>query len=185
MKFVFITYLALFITRGILEYALKPRPLRPEASPVRAGLFSYLLLVESYLVSGLWVAFLLWKEPMIDFRLYVLGILMFVLGVVGRASAFQELGQNYSPYIVIASGGKLITTGIYSWIRHPLFSFQILEMLGFLCIKWSAVTIICLGLTALIIWRRIYTEEDLLEKTYGEIFLSYKKRTRSVIPFVL
>ena len=78
--------------------------------------------------------------------------------------------------------GKLVTTGIYRYVRHP-------QYLGFLLITFGMnvwwLTLIMLALWPVVIvvyYRLAKTEEKDAEKTFGEEYLEYKRRVPGWIP---
>jgi protein-S-isoprenylcysteine O-methyltransferase Ste14 len=79
---------------------------------------------------------------------------------------------------------RLVETGIYRLIRHPMYGSLMLLGLG-ICLKrataltsaLAAVVVLALVLTALI-------EEGEMRARFGEAYAAYKKRTKRFIPFL-
>ena len=77
---------------------------------------------------------------------------------------------------------RLITTGIRSRVRHPVYLGHLCEMLA-----WSVGTglIVCWLLTAFAIVTgavMIHMEDAELEKRFGGEFVSYRERVHAVLP---
>jgi methanethiol S-methyltransferase len=77
---------------------------------------------------------------------------------------------------------RLITTGIRSQVRHPVYLGHLCEMLA-----WSLGTglVVCWLLTAFAILSgavMIHMEDTELEKRFGDEFVSYRQRVRAVLP---
>ena len=79
---------------------------------------------------------------------------------------------------------KLITTGVYAYVRHPMYLGLLLVLLG-----WSLTT---LSLLSLLVWAGLfifldrmatYEERDLC-RIAGEQYLDYQKRVVKRIPHV-
>jgi protein-S-isoprenylcysteine O-methyltransferase Ste14 len=77
----------------------------------------------------------------------------------------------------------LNTTGIYSIVRHPLYIGNFIIFLGismFPHLWWFTF------LTVLIFWfyyeRIVVTEEEFLQKKFGEVFLEWAEKTPAFIP---
>jgi protein-S-isoprenylcysteine O-methyltransferase Ste14 len=71
----------------------------------------------------------------------------------------------------------LVTKGLFSKIRHPMYFGFILWILGW-AIYHGALISLFLGFVAIcniFFWKR--SEERELESVYGEIYLEYRKRT--------
>jgi protein-S-isoprenylcysteine O-methyltransferase Ste14 len=78
--------------------------------------------------------------------------------------------------------GKLVTTGIYRYVRHP-------QYLGFLVITFGMniwwLTLIMLALWPVVVivyYRLAKTEEKEAEERFGEEYLEYKRRVPGWIP---
>ena len=85
--------------------------------------------------------------------------------------AIKDLGSNLSPFPKPIVNGNLITSGIYRFIRHPMYYSLILISFGFFLTKLSFYH---LGLTlslALIIKFKIILEEKYLNKKFKNYFL--------------
>ena len=56
---------------------------------------------------------------------------------------FSSLGDNVTPTVVTRSQLKLVTTGPYRWVRHPLYSVGFLSYVAFavLAANWFVATI--------------------------------------------
>jgi protein-S-isoprenylcysteine O-methyltransferase Ste14 len=94
----------------------------------------------------------------------------FVLWMLAR----HQLGDSFS---VRAEARKLVTHGIYSKIRNPIYLFGGLAFLGeFLAMGWY------LGIAILVIinlgqYFRIRREEQVLEAAFGDEYRAYKDKT--------
>jgi protein-S-isoprenylcysteine O-methyltransferase Ste14 len=72
---------------------------------------------------------------------------------------------------------KLVTTGIYSRLRHPIYAGQILVCAGWII---SFNSWLVFGISAVVIAiaiSRAIIEEKVLTKEFGKEYLAYKKRT--------
>ncbi len=77
---------------------------------------------------------------------------------------------------------KLITTQIYSKVRHPLYSATLLIMIGMFLFIPKVSTLIALSTTICYLFVGIYFEERKLIKKYGETYLNYKDKVPAIIP---
>jgi protein-S-isoprenylcysteine O-methyltransferase Ste14 len=99
-----------------------------------------------------------------------LGLIMGLTGLVMLVAA------------VIAKRGfgevdHLVTTGIYSRIRHPLYLGLILVHVGFPLVARSVLTLIsaAIWIPLIELWR--HWEQQALEKRFGIEYAEYKRRT--------
>lgn len=78
---------------------------------------------------------------------------------------------------------ELITSGPYSWVKHPLYTgvaFLVLPWIGFLCDTWLGLL---LGIILYIGSRKFSSEEEeILSKTFGAAWDEY--RTNVKIPWL-
>jgi protein-S-isoprenylcysteine O-methyltransferase Ste14 len=72
---------------------------------------------------------------------------------------------------------RLVTTGLFSRIRHPMYAGFILWILGWAIYHGALLSLIVgfVGIGNILYWRRI--EEAELELRYGENYRSYRKET--------
>lgn len=79
---------------------------------------------------------------------------------------------------------KLVTTGLYGLIRHPLYASLVYLGFGAFLKQVTPVTIllVVINTTALFITARV--EEGEMTAKFGEDYLKYKGKTKRFIPFV-
>lgn len=115
-----------------------------------------------------------------------------VLGAVVYASALwlfrrshKELGRNWSITLEIRENHKLIRTGPYALVRHPMYTSFLLMAVGqaLLIANWAVGLAGLLGFAVLAILR-IGTEERMMMETFGEEYLVYMGQTKRIVPFV-
>ena len=110
--------------------------------------------------------------------LLVLGIILIVLSIyMWYVSVIKDKVDKY------ISEGKLVTTGIYSYTRNPIYSAFTLLSIGILLIMNNYYLLILpfiywLFLTILM----KNTEEKWLENKFGKEYLDYKKKVNRCIP---
>jgi protein-S-isoprenylcysteine O-methyltransferase Ste14 len=94
----------------------------------------------------------------------------FVLWMIAR----YELGESFS---LSPQARALVTTGIYSKIRHPIYVFGELAYIG-LFIAWgNKVGILYIAVVTPVLLFRAQREDALLEKSFGEEYGRYKAKT--------
>lgn len=95
----------------------------------------------------------------------------------------KALGKMWSHSLDLREGHKLVTTGIYEKVRHPMYTAFWMWAIGaaFLLPNWVA------GLSGIIGFGMLYSlrvnqEEKLMLSEFGEEYEAYMKRTKRVIP---
>ncbi len=125
--------------------------------------------------------------PIVITTLRIIGYAFVGLGFVISYTALQMLGNNWSGMeeYRIKKGQKLVTSGVYAHIRHPIYTAVLLEIIGFELIVnswlWLYIGII---VCAFMFWH-CKNEDTLLAKKFGGQFIQYKQRTKAFIPFIL
>jgi len=95
---------------------------------------------------------------------------------------FVSLGDNMSETILTQKEQSLVTRGPYRWIRHPLYTHQILVLVSLSFISANAVIAGCAALALCMYPGVIRREEtDLLAK-FGDAYRWYMRRTGRVLP---
>ncbi len=111
------------------------------------------------------------------------GVAILLGGVICFVSAYLTLGKNWSLHLEIRSDHVLVMNGIYSRIRHPMYTAYILLGVGFLLV--SANLLIGLTLLApvlIICLTRIANEEAMMLEKFGGAYQEYKQRTGALLP---
>jgi protein-S-isoprenylcysteine O-methyltransferase Ste14 len=142
-------------------------------------LYPNLLVFLQFFIIGLMV--LLSNSFLSSF----LGFIIFILGALLGVWALKnnQLG-NFNIQPKLREGSKLITTGIYSWVRHPMYSSVIIMMLGFLVSTKSIVEILLWLLLIWVLWLKAKREESLWLE-HDDSYKEYKKSTKFFIPYIL
>lgn len=77
---------------------------------------------------------------------------------------------------------KLITGGIYSRIRHPIYLGRMLLNLGFL-IMFPVIPMLFIAIIFVVVWFLMsWYEEKILIKKFGKKYKKYKKKVPMFIP---
>ncbi len=102
-----------------------------------------------------------------------------------RLAAKQALGKYYTINVAILKDHQLVDTGIYRYVRHPLYLGILMYYLGLPLIVNSAVGLFVVTLPATIgSLYRMGLEEKALISRFGERYLAYAERTARLIPYV-
>lgn len=118
--------------------------------------------------------------------LAVFGVAISLLGVWFFYRSHAELGKQWSATLQIGDDHKLVTTGIYAKIRHPMYTALWLIALGqpLLFQNWVAGPPIVL-FWAMLYWTRLPKEEAMMVETFGADYQEYRKRVGALWPRLL
>lgn len=175
--------LAAITVRNLSELCIK-LPDQSRRTAGTTGRYSLFLLVAGHGISGTAILLYLYFDGGCGVAGMVMGLILLLAGFYGRVVGIRKMGASYHRMIIIPAGG-LVTDGIYSLVRHPLYFFYTLEMVGLFMVRPNSFSLCTLFLVISAILWRIRAEDPLLAKTYGAEFEAYRRRTKSFIPYVL
>lgn len=111
------------------------------------------------------------------------GLVFFLAGTGMNIAARFQLGTAWSSRIAVYTKQCLVTTGLYSIVRHPLYSSLIMMLLGVGIIYYN---VLVMALTALVFIPMMYfrarREEQVLREGFAD-YDKYQKRVPMFIPF--
>ena len=97
--------------------------------------------------------------------------------------AYTDLGDNWSPKIDIKEGQELVTDGIYSTIRHPVYAAMWVWAVAQPLLIHNWVGGLALLVTFLPLYLlRVPREEQMMLDHFGEAYQAYMDRTGRVWP---
>ena len=108
---------------------------------------------------------------------YFLGILIIIIAFIILLVAIKDLGRNLSPFPRPINNSKLVTTGIYRFVRHPMYYSLIFISIGFFIKKLSIYYLFLTTSLVLIIKLKIALEEKYLMKKFKN-YLLYKNEVK-------
>jgi len=133
-----------------------------------------------------------WKLQNLHFQIavsLVLGVIFLIIGGTFRIISRKTLtkaGFNMvnSFKLQIVGNQRLITDGVYSHIRHPLYLGEISRNLGFAFFFSSLYGLVIMVIANIFLIMRIKIEERMLISTFGKEYEEYMKKTYKLIPYI-
>ena len=113
----------------------------------------------------------------INFIFSFIGFLIIVIASFVMLIAIKDLGTNLSPFPRPKANGHLITSGIYRYMRHPMYYSLILISFGIFITKLSFYNLYLTISLAFIIKFKILLEEQYLNNRFKKYFL-YKDKVK-------
>lgn len=129
-------------------------------------------------------------SSVLDFANYYLpnwigwvGVILFGFAIWLLWRTHVDLGKNWTPILAIRDGHKLVTEGVFKYIRHPMYASHILWAIAQALIlhNWIAgysFLVFCVPQYLL----RVNSEEDMMLEQFGEEYREYMQRTGRIIP---
>jgi len=114
--------------------------------------------------------------------LWITGLLVTVLGIGTAIYARLSLGANWSSMVTLKMGHELIRTGLYSRIRHPIYTGILLGMVGTAMIRSQLRSWLGAALVLASFYIKARREEHFLRQEFGEEFAAHQERTGMFLP---
>lgn len=112
------------------------------------------------------------------------GLLLTVAGVAFAIWARSHLGRNWSSHPALKEDHELVTTGPYSFIRHPIYTGMLTASTGSLFATDQAFWFYFCLLMGITFVYRIHVEERIMMRTFPEDYPTYRSRTYALVPFI-
>lgn len=113
----------------------------------------------------------------------ILGIIIFILGLVNWLYvSFVAVKVHPKAPTSVANIDQLITEGVYSIVRHPLYVADIVLGLSIFILDplYKIMAIVIWLIAVLIFWANL--EERMLEEKFLEDYRNYKKQVPMLVP---
>ncbi len=94
---------------------------------------------------------------------YLVGFLIIIIALIILLVAIKDLGKNLSPFPRPINNSNLVTTGIYRFMRHPMYYSLIFISFGVFITKLSIYYLFLSTILILIIKFKIALEEQYLK----------------------
>ncbi|MBO5852156.1 MAG: isoprenylcysteine carboxylmethyltransferase family protein [Clostridia bacterium] len=141
---------------------------------------SGVMFILGFVLAGLGVRFNFYKLP---FFVSIIGAVLFLVAYIIYAEVLRE-NAYLSRTIKVEEGQKVVDTGLYGVVRHPMYSITLLLFLSMPLILGSIYSFIIFLAYPFIIAKRIIGEERFLEKELNG-YIEYKKKVKyRLIPFI-
>ena len=129
-------------------------------------------------------------SPWLDFASYRLpkgtgwlGAVLFAAAIGLLWKSHIDLGHNWSPSMEIRKGHTLAASGVYRFIRHPMYAAHWLWGIAQILLlpNWIAGPSLLVFFT-LHYWQRVSGEEKMMLEQFGRQYGEYKKQTGRIFP---
>ena len=163
---------------SLLEKRLNAKETQSEQKSVVA--LSGIMFLSGFIIAGLnyrfdWILLPKW--------VVALGAVVFLLSYIAYAEVLRE-NEYLSRTIEIQENQKVIDTGLYGVVRHPMYASTVLMFVSIPIVLGSLISFFIFLIYPFILAKRIKNKELILEDGL-EGYAEYKKKVKyRLIPFI-
>ena len=184
--FMIILFIPMFIA-GILLLFKNPMLLKSrldvkekEKEQKQVILYSGLMFLAGFIIAGLNYRFSWITIPNI---IVIFSSILFIISYILYAEVLRE-NTYLSRTIEVQENQKVVDTGLYGIVRHPMYSITLILFLTMPLVLGSIFSFILFLIYPFIISKRIKNEEKVLERDLKG-YKEYKKKVKyKLIPFI-
>jgi protein-S-isoprenylcysteine O-methyltransferase Ste14 len=138
------------------------------------------ILPRVYAIAGSFLSLFLSVLPFADLPdgLRILAICLVLLGVVLSLMTVSWLGRSFS---ICPQSRKLVTSGPYAIVRHPLYVCEQVFVIGIMLDHFSWIALLIVGVQWFCQLQRMKAEEKILTETFPD-YEAYARETPALIP---
>ncbi len=186
LLFMAILFIPMFIA-GIIMLFVSPKLLRSrldakekEKEQKEVVLFSALMFVSGFVIAGLNFRY---KWIILPDAVSIVAAIIFIFAYAMYAEVLRE-NAYLSRTIGVTDNQKVIDTGMYGIVRHPMYMTTIILFLMMPLVLGSIISFIIFLIYPFIIAKRIKNEEKVLERDLKG-YKEYKKKVKyKLLPFI-
>lgn len=112
---------------------------------------------------------------------FLAGAVIAAAGLGFAVWARRHLGEYWSGAITLKEGHRLIRSGPYALVRHPIYTGIIFAMLGTAIALDQYRGLLALAIIVESLVRKLRTEEAWLTQEFGGEYLQYKREVRALL----
>jgi len=110
-------------------------------------------------------------------------VALVLAGVVFAWWARIHLGRLWSGSVTLKAGHRVVDTGPYRLVRHPIYTGILLAILGTAAAKGTLWGLLGAAVVTLGLWMKARAEERWLSQELGGAYDGYKQRVPMLLPF--
>ena len=151
------------------------------------GLYFKLTLIAMLIYVAVYALFPHWHDNFLPITQLTntttqyIGLILLFISLLWTVIAQGHMKNSWRIGIDKDTKTELVTTGLFSISRNPIFFGMILSLIGLLLTTPNALTAFFLTLGYVLIQIQIRLEEEFLTKEHGQVYLNYKQKVRRLI----
>jgi protein-S-isoprenylcysteine O-methyltransferase Ste14 len=143
------------------------------------------VLAQVPVMLGALVAPLVWGAGSFDGAnvIQLAGAALTALGFLLAIAGLVALGSALTPFPRPLANARLRQSGVYAWVRHPIYGALILASLGW-SLTWLSLPGLLFSVVVVLFFdRKSAFEERLLRARFPE-YAGYARRVRKLLPWI-
>ncbi|MGD9328924.1 MAG: protein-S-isoprenylcysteine O-methyltransferase [Cyclobacteriaceae bacterium] len=183
-----IVYFVLFmVISTVRKYFTSKQAKKGMAKEKRTGLDIFFLVINGI---GMVIPLVYVFTSKLDFANYYMpdwvgwiGVLIILDAAWLLFLSHRDLGRHWTISVGLREGHSLITTGIYKYLRHPMYAAHLVWAIGQILIlhNWIAGYSFIVTMLPFYFYRSRKEEEMLIEE-FGDDYRDYKQKTGALFP---
>lgn len=187
--YTFLFGLAVFIKRWQVRRMIHRDPFLFKNQPAIAGY----ILKRLHLFYALWLGGLNiqtffpdlgrpYFPPLVSWNLDILGAGFLIASWVLFVVSLVHMKEAWRVGIDLEKADRLVTSGVYSFIRHPIYTSVKMALVGSVVLYSNAYFLLMMAIGFLATTLIALEEEDFLRNKFGAAFDIYEKKTGRFLP---
>lgn len=146
---------------------------------IRLCSLAHLVGLLTYLIHPAWME---WARLPLPAAVRWLGVAAMAACVPLVYWLMSSLGKNITPTVTVREQARLVTSGPYKWVRHPLYSVGTAQAFLLSLAASNAFFLVTSSLALVFLaWRTPQEEARLIER-FGDEYREYMQRTGRFLP---
>jgi protein-S-isoprenylcysteine O-methyltransferase Ste14 len=113
------------------------------------------------------------------------GAIMLIAGIGFAIWARVHLGQYWSGHVTLKPGHRLIRSGPYAIVRHPIYTGILLAVMGSAVAMDQYRGAVAVLIVAETFVRKLRIEERWLTEEFGAEYENYRKEVKALVPGII
>jgi protein-S-isoprenylcysteine O-methyltransferase Ste14 len=107
------------------------------------------------------------------------------LGLAFAIWARIHLGQCWSGRVEVKHGHRVVRTGPYALVRHPIYAGILMAIAGSAMVAGELTAFLAVVLMTVAYLRKVRMEEAVLLQSFGPEYEGYRREVKALVPFVV
>lgn len=111
-----------------------------------------------------------------------IGLLSIIGGLFFAILGVRDMGSNFYPFTAARNGNKLVTKGLFRYVRHPIYCGLGFLTFGLCAITGSQARLALSVACWILLHHQATVEEKEMDRLHGEQYSEYSSRVSKLIP---